>query len=173
LGGPGGLTLATPNGVTVTGALEAVLAAIGVGEGIGVGTVTTAITGNDLPLSFDRQIGESGKYKDVTAEAPYNDNNQAHHMPSKKYLSDHNMDPDEGFSVVIPKEQHYQTRSYGQSKPDISAPYRTEIGKDIADYMNILKKDGLWTPEIRESLMKGLDDFKVEFPDLFKKINQQ
>jgi hypothetical protein len=91
-------------------------------------------------------------------------------MPSKKYLKDHNMDPDEGFSVVLPKEQHHQTRSYGQSKADTSAPYRTEIGKDIADYMSILKKDGLWTPEVRESLMKGLDDFKVEFPELFKKI---
>ncbi|MDR1457277.1 MAG: hypothetical protein LBI47_00255 [Puniceicoccales bacterium] len=121
---PGGLTLATPNGATVTGALEVAPAAVGVAEGIGVETITTAITGSDLPLSFDRQIGESGKYRDTE----------------------------------------------GQNKADTSDPYRTEIGKDIADYMNILKKDDLWTPEVRESLMKGLDDFKVEFPELFKKI---
>jgi hypothetical protein len=46
---PGGLTLATPNGATLTGALEAAPAAAEVAEGIGVGTVTTTATGSILP----------------------------------------------------------------------------------------------------------------------------
>ncbi|MDR1232923.1 MAG: hypothetical protein LBJ75_01525, partial [Puniceicoccales bacterium] len=125
-------------------------------------------------LSFNRQTGESGKYRDTRKNVD-GDGNHAHHMPSKKYLKDHGANPSEGFSAIMPEKLHYQTRTYGRgaNEIDTNIPYRTEIGKDIADYMSILKKDGLWTPEVRKSFMKGLDDFKVEFPDLFKKINQQ
>jgi hypothetical protein len=50
--------------------LEAVPAAIGVGEGIGVGTVTTAITGSDLPLSFARKADGRDHAPNVSKAGP-------------------------------------------------------------------------------------------------------
>jgi hypothetical protein len=35
-----------------------------------------------------------------------------------------------------------------------------------------LKEDGSWTPEIRRSLQQGMDVFRKEFPDLFKKLRK-
>ena len=55
---------------------------------------------------------------------------------------------------------------------DTSNPYRSELGKDLKEYIGILKSDGSWTPEVRKSLMQGLEDFKKEFPELFKKVKK-
>ena len=63
-------------------------------------------------------------------------------------------------------------RTYGikGSKEDITLPYRSEIGRDLNEYVRILKDNNSWTSEVRQSLMKGLDNFKREFPDLFRKV---
>jgi hypothetical protein len=130
--------------------------------------------GNDRDSEGDRKpsrkIGDAGKYKELTEDTPYKDDKHVHHMPSRKYLEDNGMGTDEGFSGVMPKKQHYQTRTYGRNNLDTSTPYRTEIGRDLADYVRILKRDGLWTPRVRRSLQQGLDNFRREFPDLFKRI---
>jgi hypothetical protein len=36
--------------------------------------------------------------------------------------------------------------------------------------VKILKEDGSWSPEVRRSLLQGLDSFRKEFPELFKKL---
>jgi hypothetical protein len=154
---------AVPVGVEGTAATAIGATATGVG----------ALPPNDTQLSFSREIGESGKYKDVRRNAD-KDNNQAHHMPSQKHLKDNEMNTDEGFAAVIPEQLHRETRSFGKKAAnlDTSNPYRTELGRDIKDYVGILKRNGLWTPEVRESFKKGLDNFKTEFPDLFRRITK-
>jgi len=85
------------------------------------------------------------------------------------------LNPKEGFAGVMTKPQHAETRTYkGRAKNiDTSAPYRAEFGKDVAEYVRILKKDGSWTPEVRRSLQQGLDNFRKEYPDLFRKVVKQ
>jgi hypothetical protein len=123
---------------------------------------------------IERKIGDTGSYESIAKPGPFKDGMDAHHMPSQKYLKDHDMDTDQGFSALMDRPQHRQTRTYAGKaiKLDTSGSYRSEIGKDLADYVKILKENGSWTPQIRQSLMKGLDNFKKEFPDLFRKVNQ-
>ena len=124
----------------------------------------------------ERKIGQAGKYEDLTykirPKGGFNDGMQAHHMPSQRYLKAHEMNKDDGFSAIMTAEQHKQTRTFGikGAKEDTSALYRSEIGRDLKEYINILKTDGSWTPEVRKSLMQGLGDFRKEFPELFKKV---
>jgi hypothetical protein len=126
----------------------------------------------EVARRVEREIGDASKYGKLTRPGGFHDGLEAHHMPSERYLKANAMDPKEGFSAMMTKPLHAQTRTYkGKAvKLDTSAPYREEIGKDLADYMRILKEDGSWTPEVRRSLQQGLDNFKKEFPELFKKL---
>jgi hypothetical protein len=121
-----------------------------------------------------RKIGNAGKFEKLVKPGPFNDGLEAHHMPSERYLEANNINPKQGFASLITKPQHVLTRTYGKkaTKLSTSAPYRQELAEDLADYIRVLKKDGSWTPEVSRSLQQGLDNFKREFPDLFRKINQ-
>ena len=169
------------------------------GESVGVGRVSSNVSGSsrvgvrsksynvrsrnvngkgvaedvvEAVKDVERKIGQSGKYKDLTKPGRFNDDMQAHHMPAQKYLRENDLSTRDGFSAIIPQELHKQTRTFGSGgrNMDTTAPYRSEIGKDLKEYVRILKDNNSWTPEVRQSLMKGLDDFKKEFPDLFKRV---
>jgi len=120
----------------------------------------------------ERKIGQSGKYEEMIDGAPFHDGNEAHHMPSQKWLKANGMNTKEGFSAIMSQKLHKLTRTNGRSGANIdtSQPYRSEIGRDLNEYVRILKDNKSWTPEVRENLMNGLDGFKKEFPDLFKKV---
>lgn len=96
-------------------------------------------------------------------------------MPSKRYLIANNtMDPNEGFGVVMTREQHALTRTFrnrGKNLPT-SNSYRSEIAQDLQDCIRILKADGSWNSEVRRSIMSGLDNFRREFPHLFERITR-
>lgn len=121
-----------------------------------------------------RKIGQAGKYKDLIKGKSFKDEMQAHHMPSQRYLKAHDMDIKEGFSAMMSAEQHVNTRTYGRraNKLSLDNSYRSELAIDLNDYIKVLKADGSWTPEVRRSLMQGLDNFRKEFPDLFKKVSK-
>lgn len=63
---------------------------------------------------------------------------------------------------------------YGVTSSCLSTdkPYRDELATDLKDYKKVLKENGSWTPEIRQSLLKGLENFKKEYPELFKKVKK-
>lgn len=121
-----------------------------------------------------REIGQARRYEQLTKPSGFNDNMEAHHMPSQKWLRAHGQNKDDGFSAMMTKEQHKKTRTFGirGSKESVNRDYRSEMGRDVKEYIRILKSDGSWTPEVRRSLMQGLDNFKKEFPDLFKKVTK-
>ena len=50
--------------------------------------------------------------------------------------------------------------------------YRDELAMDFKDVKQILKNDGSWTSEVRQSVLKGLSDFKNEKPQLFEKVKK-
>jgi hypothetical protein len=110
----------------------------------------------------------------IYSDVWWSDGLVAHLMPCKKYLKDHDIDYRNGFAALMYKKQHVKTRTYGKKVVSIptSAPYRQELAEDLVDYIGILKEDGSWTPEVRQSLQQGLDNFRREFPDLFRKISQ-
>ena len=75
--------------------------------------------------------------------------------------------PQNDVTLELRANRTYKNRA--KSLP-MDTPYRSELATDLNDYMKILKSDNSWTPEVRQSLIKGLDNFKSEFPDLFKKV---
>ena len=101
-------------------------------------------------------MGQVGRYEQMIDGRPFNDGMEAHHMPSQKWLRAHGQNKNDGFSAIMTREQHKRTRTFGirGSKEAVTRDYRLEIGKDIKEYINILKTDGSWNPEIRRSLMK-------------------
>ena len=119
-----------------------------------------------------REIGQAGRYEQLTKPSGFNDNMEAHHMPSQKWLRAHGQNKDDGFSAMMTKEQHKKTRTFRHKAKllSVDTTYRSELATDLTDYRRILKSEGCWTPEVRRSLMQGLDNFKKEFPDLFKKV---
>ncbi len=125
-----------------------------------------------------RKIGQAGKYEDLTRkirpEGGFKDGMEAHHMPSQKWLKDHEMNSDISFSAMMTKGQHADTRTFRNKAKLLptDTSYRSELATDLQDYIRILKEDGSWTPEVRRSLMHGLDNFKKEFPILFKKVKK-
>ena len=93
-------------------------------------------------------------------------------MPSQRWLKSNGMDKNKGFASIMTKDQHAATRTYlnkSKSLP-VDTPYRSELATDLNDYIRIFKSDGSWTPEVRRSLMNGLNNFKNEFPKLFEKV---
>lgn len=64
--------------------------------------------------------------------------------------------------------RHRKTRTYG-ARPDFDTSPRDELVKDILDIKNIYKSEGLYTYEMKKSLLKAIDENKKKFPDVFKK----
>jgi len=124
-----------------------------------------------------RKIGNVGTFNDLTNRhggAPFNDGRQAHHMPAQRYLEHHGLNTGEGLSIMMTKEQHIKTRTYGRKgvNLDLENSYRSELARDIRDVKQILKNDGSWTSEVRQSVLKGLSNFKNEKPQLFEKVKK-
>jgi len=118
-----------------------------------------------------------GTFNDLTKNAPrggFQDGRQAHHMPAQRYLKANGLDTKEGLAVMMTEEQHAKTRTFKRKaeKIDIASTYRDELARDIKDVKQILKEDGSWTPEVRQSVLKGLSDFKNEKPQLFEKVKK-
>ncbi|MDR1232928.1 MAG: hypothetical protein LBJ75_01550 [Puniceicoccales bacterium] len=180
---PGGLTLATPNGATLTGAVEVAPAAVGVAEGIGVGTVTTTAIGSDFPLSMSlkkekipgqRSISNAGSGKELTdgiGPGGFQDGKEVHHIVPQRYLKRHDIDPDEGLSVILPEKVHKQTGTYkGKAKNfNLDQSFRDATAEGLRDTIRVEKEHGMYESGGRENLVKGLEKHKEKYPELYEK----
>jgi hypothetical protein len=167
--------------------LEAVPAAIGVGEGIGVGTVTTAITGSDLPLSMSlkqektpgqREVGNTGSYKDLRdgkGIGGFQDDKEAHHIIPQRYLKKHGISTKDAPAVVLPKEVHEQTSTHGRKALDfdLDQSFRDATAEGIRDTIRVEKDHGVYENQGRENLIRGLEKHKEKHPELYKKEGQK
>lgn len=63
------------------------------------------------------------------------------------------------------------TRTYGAGANLTEAP-RDALARDIMDARKIYQNDGLYTPNIRQSLQKVIDMNKNMFPELFNKVGR-
>jgi hypothetical protein len=181
-GTPGGLTFATPNGATLAGALEAVPSVAG--EGAGAGIITAAaVTGNDFPLSMSlkqekvpgqRDIGSTGSSTDLnkgTGPGGFLDRKEVHHIVPQRYLKKHEVNPDDGLSVVLPNEIHGETSTYkGKAKNfDLDQSFRDATAKGARDVIRLEKEHGIYEGGGRKNLLEGLKKDKEKRPELYKK----
>jgi hypothetical protein len=82
-----------------------------------------------------REIGDVGMYKELTRGAPkggFQDGLEAHHMPSRAFIEKYGIPESEGLAVMMTKELHKETRTYGR-KPSASNTPRGELARDILD----------------------------------------
>ena len=61
--------------------------------------------------------------------------------------------------------RHRRTRTYGRSIPGESP--RDALARDIMDARRIYMEDGLYTPEIRQSLLEVIRLNKELYPEIF------
>lgn len=127
--------------------------------------------------AIQRKIGNMGKFRELTDKqggSSFNDGKQAHHMPAQRYLENYELDSKEGLAIIMTDAQHAKTRTFkGRARNiDLQSSYRDELARDIKDVKRILKEDGSWTPDVRQSVLQGLDNFRNEFPQLFEKVKK-
>ena len=75
---------------------------------------------------------------------------------------------------MMTEGQHAKTRTFkGRARHiDLNSTYRAELARDIKDVKRILKEDGMWNSEVKQSILKGLENFRNEFPQLFEKVKK-
>lgn len=124
-----------------------------------------------------RKVGNVGKFRDLTERnggPAFNDGKQAHHLPSQRYLEHYGLDTKEWLAIMMTEGQHAKTRTFkGRARHiDLNSTYRAELARDIKDVKRILKEDGMWNSEVKQSILKGLENFRNEFPQLFEKVKK-
>ena len=122
-----------------------------------------------------RTVGQVGRYGDLINKAPrggFQDNMQAHHIPSDAFMRKYGVSRSDGLAIMLTKEQHKLTRTYGGRKISTLNP-RSELAADLWDLREILRREGMYTPEINSNLMKGTAAFRQRFPEIFKKVERK
>jgi len=116
--------------------------------------------------------GKVGTYKDLVKSGSRGDNLTPHHMPSAEYMKSKGVAKNDGVSMNMEQPspgvggRHRETRSYGSGSDLTEAP-RDALARDIMDARKIYQKDGLYTPEIRQSLQDAIKMNKKLYPNLF------
>jgi hypothetical protein len=126
-------------------------------------------------IAGKRTVGQVGRYGDLikgAGKGGFKDGLQAHHIPSKDFMSRFGVKETEGLSVMMTVPQHKATRTYGRSNLTQINP-RSELAADLRDVRSILRKDGVYTPQVNRNLMRGAAAFKQQFPNVFRKIGKQ
>ena len=118
--------------------------------------------------------GKVGTYGELKRIEKKGDNLTPHHMPQDAYMKQYSVTNKDGIAMMMEHNvpgiggRHRDTRTYGK-KPILGAEPRQELAADIKDVSQIYKKDGLYTPEIKDALKEVINKNKESFPELFKK----
>ena len=115
----------------------------------------------------------SGTYDDLIDAGTIGDNITPHHMPGATYMERvHGISKGDAhaFNMEQPPTggRHRRTESYGRRAFDDESA-RDALARDIMDARRIYKQDGLYTPEVRGSLQKYIDDYVSAYPQIFEK----
>jgi len=118
--------------------------------------------------------GKVGSYSELKKLEKPGDNLTPHHMPQDSYMKLKGVEKKEGVSMMVEQPnpgvggRHRKTRTYGK-RPNVNESSRQALGRDIKDMKTIYQEDGLYTPDIRDSLQKVIKENKRRFPHLFEK----
>jgi hypothetical protein len=109
------------------------------------------------------EAGQAGRFGDLIGQV--GDNLTPHHMPQKALGFTSEAD---GGALVLPFEEHIQTRTYGWSgaataEEEAGLPFRTVLARDIRDVRAIAG------PRYNQGLQDLLEYYRTNFPELMKK----
>ncbi|MGY3718719.1 pre-toxin TG domain-containing protein [Sutcliffiella cohnii] len=123
--------------------------------------------------------GKVGTFKELAKQGTAFDNITPHHMPSAAKMKQAGVKRNDGISMNMEQPhpgvggRHRETYTYGLSgnklEEYLSLSYRASLAHDILDVRRIYMKDGVYTPEIREGLLKSIRKNKELYPELFNK----
>lgn len=120
--------------------------------------------------------GAVGCYGDLLKAGRRGDNLTPHHIPSNAFMEAKvpGYTRDRGIAIMVEhlspgsRGRHRQTLSYGQS-PDLSRSPRQALTREIGDLRSIYRNQGLYTPEIRQSLQQVIRLNKSTWLGIFEK----
>ncbi|MDF2904202.1 MAG: putative Cytosolic Protein, partial [Bacillus sp. (in: firmicutes)] len=140
---------------------------------VGMGSVKLAKGAGKVKQLLPSE-GKVGTYKDLIESGSRGDNITPHHMPSAEYMKSKDIAKNDGVCMNMEQPtpgaggRHRQTRSYG-SGSDLNETPRDTLARDIIDVRKIYQNDGLYTPEMRQSLKNVIKMNKERNPNLFEK----
>ncbi|GGO00237.1 polymorphic toxin-type HINT domain-containing protein [Saccharibacillus kuerlensis] len=123
--------------------------------------------------------GKVGTYRQLIKKGKPFDNITPHHMPSDKKMIQAGVKTKDGVSMNMEQPhpgtggRHRETFTYGLTgdKLDeyLNLSYRDALAHDIWDSRRIYMKNGLYIPEIKESLLNVIEMNRQLHPALYKK----
>ena len=125
------------------------------------------------------RTGSVGTFKELAKQGIAFDNITPHHMPSASKMKQAGVKRNDGVSMNMEQPhpgvggRHRETYTYGlngnKSEEYLNLSYRDALANDILDSRRIYMKDGVYTPEIRESLIDTIRKNRELHPELFNK----
>ncbi|MFB2877521.1 hypothetical protein [Floridanema aerugineum] len=105
--------------------------------------------------------GAVGSYGELLKRGRRGDNLTPHHIPSNAFMTARVLSytRDKGIAIMMEHlspgmgGRHRQTLSYGKS-PDLSLSPREVLAREVWDVRSIYRRQGLYTPAIRQSLQQ-------------------
>ena len=121
--------------------------------------------------------GKVGAFRGLDLMGKKGDNLTPNHMPQAAFMKAHGVKKSDGVAMMMEQPvpgtggRHRVTRTYGK-QPKLTAPPRQELALDLLDAKAIYKKDGVYTPEIRQGLLEVAKQNRQAFPEIFKKVKK-
>jgi hypothetical protein len=136
--------------------------------------VPTSMSLKQEKVPGQRNITNAGSGKELVdgvGQGGFLDGKDVHHIVPQRYLKKHGINPDDGLSVVLPKEVHAQTNTYKNKakKFDLDQSFRDATADGLKDLIKVEKEHGIYESGGRENLIKGLEKHKLEHPKLYEK----
>jgi len=118
--------------------------------------------------------GMVGTFADLTDIRQIGDNLTPHHMPPAAYMQAQGISRGEGIAMFMEQPnpgtggRHRMTASYG-TRPDLTLAPRDALAQSVWDVRQIYMNQGLYTPEIRQSLQQVIEQNLNSFPSLYQR----
>ncbi|WP_228055952.1 hypothetical protein [Lusitaniella coriacea] len=120
--------------------------------------------------------GQVGCYSDLLKTGRRGDNLTPHHVPSNGFMIAKVPEYRRGMGIAIMMEhpvpgqggRHRQTLSYGHP-PDLNLSPRQAIAREVKDVRNIYCRQGLYTPQLRQSLQQIIELNRLTWRGIFDK----
>lgn len=118
--------------------------------------------------------GRVGTFEELLKQGTVGDNLTPHHVPSDKFMSatTAGYSRRKGISIFLEQFEvggrHRRTTTYGRP-PNIALHPRTALARDVLDLKRIYRGEGLYSQQIRKSLIELIAHNRAAFPDAFSR----
>ncbi|MDR3224252.1 MAG: hypothetical protein LBT03_01555, partial [Holosporales bacterium] len=118
--------------------------------------------------------GRVGTYEQLKDQNPRGASLAAHHMPSKQYMETRGVSKPAGIAMNTEHPnpgvggRHREIHKEFRTIPPETAP-RDALARSVMRARKVYMEDGVYTPDIRDSLLDVIKQNGIKFPDLFKK----